>query len=57
MILFWGVSWFDFIQKRLLEAQVTRVDCMVFIPMKRERGRPRKTLGEIVNRSLMVKIL
>lgn len=57
MILLFGFKWFGFIQKRPLEVQVARVDCMVFIPMKTGRGTPRKTLGEIVDRSFMVKIL
>ena len=37
-----------------VDALVKRVYCLVFSPMKRGRGRPRRTLGEFVKRGLVV---
>ena len=38
------LSWFGHVQRKLLEALVRRVDYMVFSPVKRGRGRPKRTI-------------
>ena len=43
-------------QRRLLEAPMGRIDCIVFSPVKRGT-KPRQTLEEIVRRDLMVNCL
>jgi len=48
------LRWFRHLLRRPLDAHVRRVDCLVFSPMKRGRGRLRKTLEEFVKRGLVV---
>ena len=40
--------------QRPLEALVRKVNCMVFNPVKKGRGRPRRTLEEINRRYFML---
>ena len=39
-------------QRRLPEAPVRKVNQMVFSPIKKGRGRPKKTLGEVIKRDI-----
>ena len=44
------LRWFGHVQRRSPGAPIIKVDQMVFSPRKRSRGRPKKTLGEIIKR-------
>ena len=46
------LRWFGHVQRRPIEALVRKVDQMVFNPIRRGRGRPKRTLGEIIKRDL-----
>ena len=46
--------WFGHVQRRLTEALMRKVDQMVFNPMRRNKGRPKRTLGEIIKRDLRI---
>ena len=43
-------QWFEHLQRRLPKAYVRKVDQMIFNPLKKGKGRPKKTLGEIIQR-------
>lgn len=47
---------FGYVQRRLLEVPVRKVDCMIFSFMRRWRRRPRMTLEEVVKRDLTMNI-
>ena len=44
------LRWFGHVQRRPLEVLVRKVDQMVFRPIRKGRGRPRRTLEEIIKR-------
>ena len=46
------LRWFGHVQRRPLEAPVRKVDQMIFSPIRKGRGRPKRTLGEIIKRDL-----
>ena len=46
------LRWFGHVQRRPLEAPVRQVDQMVCSPIKKGRGRPRRTLEEVIKRDL-----
>ena len=46
------LQWFRHVQRRPLGALVRKVDQVVFNPMRRGRGRLKRTLGEIIKRDL-----
>ena len=48
------LRWFGHVQRRPLEAPVRRVDCMSFSPVKRGRGRPKRTLGDLIKHDLLL---
>lgn len=48
------LRWFGHVQRRPLEAPVRRVDNMFFSPVKRGRGRPKRTLGELIRHDLLL---
>ena len=48
------LKWFGHGQRRPLESSMRRVDHMFFIPVKMVRGRPRRTLEEVIKRDVMV---
>ena len=48
------LRWFGHVLRRPLEAPVRRVDQMVFSPIRRRRGRPQRTLGEVIRRDLII---
>lgn len=48
------VRWYGYMQRWPLKALVRRVDCMVFSFVKRDGGRLRMTLEEIINRDFKV---
>jgi len=48
------LRWFGHVQRRPLEAPVRQVDQMVCNPIKKGRGRPRRTLGDMVKRGLLI---
>ena len=48
------LRWFGHVQRRPVEAPVRRVDCMSFSPVRRGRGRPKRTLGELIKQDLVL---
>ena len=46
------LRWFGHVQRRPLEASVRKVDQIVFSPIRKGRGRPKRTLGEVIKRDL-----
>jgi len=46
--------WFGHVERRLVDAVVTRVSQMEESQVKRGRGRPRKTIREIIRKDLEV---
>lgn len=46
--------WFRHVQRTPWETLVRTINCMVFSHVKRRRGRPRRTLEEVVKKDLMV---
>ena len=42
------LRWFGHVQRKSREAPVRRLDCMNYSPMKKRRGRPRRTLENLV---------
>ena len=46
------LRWFGHVERRPLEAPVRRVDGMTFSPLKRGRGRPQRTLKELIRQDL-----
>ena len=48
------LRWFGHVQRRPLDAPVRRVDQIIRSPIKRGRGRPRRTLGELIEQDLLV---
>ena len=50
------LRWFEHVQRRPQEALVRRVDCMILSLGKRRRGRPKRTLEEIIKGDLRLNI-
>ena len=48
------LSWFEHVQRRELDEPVRIVDQIVWSPYKRRRGRPKRTLNEIIQRDLFI---
>ena len=48
------LRWFGHVQRRPLEAPVRKVDQMIFSPVRRGRGRPKRTLGEVIKRDIRI---
>jgi len=48
------LRWFGHVQRRPRDAPVRRVDQTDWSPVKRSRGRPKKTLNEVIERDLRV---
>ena len=48
------LRWFGHVQRRELDEPVRIVDQMIWSPYKRGRGRPKKTLNEIIQRNLLI---
>ena len=48
------LRWFGHIQRRGLDEPVRTVDQMVWSPYKRGRGRPKRTLNDIIQRDLLI---
>jgi Reverse transcriptase (RNA-dependent DNA polymerase) len=46
------LRWFGHVQRRPLEAPVRRVECMSLSPVRRGRGRPKRTLGALIKQDL-----
>ena len=46
---------FGHVQRRELDEPVRIVDQMVWNPYKRRRGRPKRTLNEVIQRDLLMK--
>ena len=46
------LRWFGYVQRRLLEALIRKVDQMIFSSIRKGRERPKRTLGEIIKRDL-----
>ena len=46
-----GLRWFGYMQRRVLEASIRKVDQNVFSLIMRGRGKPKKTLGDVIKRS------
>ena len=42
------LRWFGHVQRRELDESVRKIDQMVLSPYKRRRGRPKRTLREII---------
>ena len=51
------LRWYGHVQRRELDEPVRRVDQMVEDPYIRKRGRPKRTLNEVVQRDLSAKDL
>ena len=41
-------------QRRPIEVPVRKVDQMIFNPVRRDRGKPKRILGEIIKRDLKI---
>ena len=48
------LRWFGHVQRRELDEPVRTVDQMVWSPYKRGRGRPKRTLNDIIQRDLLI---
>ena len=46
------LRWFEYVQRRPLEAPIKKVDQMDFNPMKKGKGRPKRTLGEVIKNGI-----
>ena len=46
------LRWFGHVQRRPPKALVRKVNQMVFSLMRKGRGRPKKTLGEVIKRDI-----
>ena len=51
------LRWFGHVQRRELDEPVRIVDQMVWDPYIRKRGRPKRTLNEVIQRDLLMKSL
>ena len=48
------LRWYGHVQRRELDEPVRIVDQMVWSPYKRGRGRPKRTLHELIQRDLLI---
>ena len=48
------LRWFEHVQRRPLSALIRRVDQTVWSPVNRGRGRPKRTLNEVIKRDLLI---
>ena len=46
------LRWFRYVQRRPLEAPVRKIDQIVFSLIKRGKGKPKKTLRDVIKRNL-----
>ena len=51
------LKWFGHVQRRELDEPVKIVDQMVWDPYIRNRGRPKRTLDEVIQKDMLVKDL
>ena len=49
------LRWYGHVQRRELDEPVRRVDQLVEDPFIRKRGRPKRTLNEVIQKDMLVK--
>ena len=42
------LRWYKYVQRRPLDILVKKIDQVVWIPVKRGRGKPKKTLNKVI---------
>ena len=48
------LRWVGYVQRRPLRAPVKKIDQMIFSSMRRDRGRSKTILGEVIKRDICI---